>query len=91
MGKYLDMADDYLAQKTASDPSRYEAPLDAEGVPCGGCPTCGKGEFWPWPKFHRQRKPTGWFCWFCAPPPAESGPCDFCGVPDEMLRRTLAT
>jgi hypothetical protein len=57
-------------------------PLDAEGVPCGGCPCCGRGEFWRWPKFHREFNPRGWRCWFCAPPPPDSGPCDFCGVPD---------
>ena len=57
-------------------------PLDAEGVPCGACPSCGRGEFWRWPKFHRDHNHTGWVCWFCSPPPRESGPCDFCGLPE---------
>ena len=61
-------------------------PLDAEGVPCGGCPSCGQGEFWRWPKFHPEHDPRGWVCWFCSPPPPDSGPCDFCGVPDQMLK-----
>ena len=69
----------------------FSPPLDAEGVPCGGCPSCGQGEFWCWPKFHRQHNPRGWVCWFCSPPPADSGPCDFCGVPDQMLRGPPAT
>jgi hypothetical protein len=60
-------------------------PLDAEGVPCGGCPSCGRGEFWRWPKFHWAFNHCDWRCWFCAPPPPDSGPCDFCGVPDQML------
>ena len=58
-------------------------PLDAEGVPCGVCPSCGQGEFWLWPKFHKEHDPRGWVCWFCSPPPEGSGPCDFCGVPDD--------
>ena len=66
--------------------SQISPPLDADGVPCGGCPSCGRGEFWRWPKFHRQHDSSGWVCWFCAPPPRGSGPCDFCGVPDEMLK-----
>jgi hypothetical protein len=62
-------------------------PLDAEGMPCGGCASCGKGEFCRWPKFHPQFNPRGWRCWFCDPPPRDSGPCDFCGVPDHMLQK----
>jgi hypothetical protein len=65
--------------------SEFLPPLDAEGVPCGGCPSCGQGEFWRWPKFHPDHVPTGWICWFCSPPPHGSGPCDFCGVPDYMV------
>jgi hypothetical protein len=60
----------------------FLSPLDAEGVPCGGCPSCGQGEFWRWPKFHPRHDPQGWVCWFCSPPPEGSGPCDFCGVPE---------
>src|SRR5262245_5681153 len=60
----------------------FSPPLDPKGVPCGGCPSCNQGEFWRWPKFHKAHNPTGWICWFCSPPPAGSGPCDFCGVPD---------
>lgn len=67
--------------------SEISPPLDAEGVPCGGCPSCNQGEFWRWPKFHPDHNPTGWVCWFCSPPPHGSGPCDFCGVPDGMLSR----
>jgi hypothetical protein len=58
------------------------------GLPCGGCPTCGKGEFWRWAKFHPQHNSRGWIWWFCAPPPAESGPCDFCGVPVQTSKET---
>ena len=65
--------------------SEIAPPLDAEGVPCGGCPSCGRGEFWRWPKFHAEFTANNWRCWFCAPPPPDSGPCDFCGVPDQML------
>jgi hypothetical protein len=65
--------------------SEISPPLDAEGVPCGGCPKCNQGEFWRWPKFHPDHNPNGWVCWFCSPPPHDSGPCDFCGVPDQML------
>ena len=57
-------------------------PYDAEGVPCGGCPSCNQGEFWRYPKFHKDHDPRGWVCWFCSPPPEGSGPCDFCGVPE---------
>jgi hypothetical protein len=64
----------------------YVPPLDAEGVPRGGCPSCGQGEFWRWPKFHKDHHSHGWVCWFCSPPPQGSGPCDFCGVPDAMLK-----
>jgi hypothetical protein len=63
----------------------FSAPLDTEEVPCGGCPSCNQGEFWRWPRFHKEHKPSGWICWFCSPPPERSGPCDFCGVPDSML------
>jgi hypothetical protein len=67
--------------------SKYVPPFDADGVPCGGCPSCGLGEFWRYPKFHAQHDPRGWICWFCSPPPAGSGPFDFCGVPDSQLGR----
>jgi hypothetical protein len=60
----------------------YVPPLSSEGVPCGPCPSCRQGEFWRWPKFHKDHDPNGWVCWFCSPPPQGSGPCDFCGVPD---------
>ena len=65
----------------------YSPPFDAEGVPCGVCPGCSRGEFWRYPKFHKRHDPIGWICWFCSPPPEGSGPCDFCGVPDSMLKR----
>ena len=65
--------------------SEISPPMDAEGVPCGLCPTCHRGEFWRWPKFHKDHNPTGWVCWLCSSPPHGSGPCDFCGVPDQML------
>ena len=32
----------------------YSPPYDAEGVPCGVCPTCHRGEFWRRPKFHKR-------------------------------------
>jgi hypothetical protein len=80
VGKYLDRLK-HLSQGAAPAP-----PLDADGVPCDRCPSCGRGEFWRWPKFHRQHRPEGWSCWFCSPPPKDSGPCDFCGVPDQMLK-----
>ena len=67
------------------------APMDADGVPCGGCPGCGQGEFWRWPKFHPQYDPAGWRCCFCDPIPRGSGPCDFCGVPDSMLKHHQPT
>src|SRR5262249_3133903 len=51
--------------------SKISPPLDAEGVPCGGCPTCGQGEFWRWSRSHPKHNPTGWICLFCVPPPAE--------------------
>ena len=63
--------------------SEFSPPLDAEGVPCGGCPSCNQGEFWRWPKFHKDHDLRGWVCWFCSPPPGGSGPCDFCGVPED--------
>ena len=63
--------------------SAFSPPYDAEGVPCGVCPSCGQGEFWRWPKFHKDHDPRGWVCWFCSPPPEGSGPCDFCGVPED--------
>ena len=47
--------------------SGFSPPLDAEGVPCGGCPKCNQGEFWRWPKFHKDHNPNGWMCWFCSP------------------------
>ena len=61
--------------------SDFSPPYDAEGVPCGLCPSCHRGEFWRWPRFHKDHDPSGWVCWFCSPPPEGSGPCDFCGVP----------
>jgi hypothetical protein len=63
----------------------FSPPLDTGGVPCGGCPSCGKGEFWRWPKFHRAFNLRGWQCWFCTPPPPDSGPLDFCGVPESVF------
>jgi hypothetical protein len=63
--------------------SEFSPPLDAEGVPCGVCPNCRRGEFWRRPKYHPDHNRTGWICWFCWPPPHRSGPCDFCGVPDQ--------
>src|SRR5262249_20852035 len=63
----------------------FSPKLDPDGVPCGVCPSCHRGEFWRWPRFHKDHSPTGWICWFCSPPPHGSGPCDFYGVPDQML------
>src|SRR5690349_8060069 len=60
----------------------FSPKLDPQGVPCGLCPTCRRGEFWRYPKFHNNHDPRGWMCWFCSPPPEGSGPCDFCGVPE---------
>jgi hypothetical protein len=65
--------------------SRISPPMDAEGVPCGGCPSCARGEFWRWPRFHKDHDRNRWVCWFCSKPPHGSGPVDFCGVPDSML------
>ena len=62
--------------------SEFSPPYDALAVPCGFCPTCQRGEFWRWPKFHKNHNLAGWICWFCCPPPKGSGPCDFCGVPE---------
>ena len=62
--------------------------LDAYGVPCGVCASCDRGEFWRWPKFHKNHDPRGWVCWFCSPPPRGSGPCDFCGVPEDNAEDT---
>ena len=47
--------------------SEFSPPLDAEGVPCGLCPSCNRGEFWRRPKFHKEHNPTGWICWFFSP------------------------
>ena len=59
-------------------------PLDAEGVPCGGCPKCNRGEFWQWPRKHPQHDPREWNCMTCQPIPAGSGPyMTYCGVPDQ--------
>jgi hypothetical protein len=71
-----------------SSPKR--PPTDAGGVPCGGCPSCGQGEFWRWPKFHPQHDipPTGAAA--SAIRSRGSGPCDFCGVPDSMLKQPSA-
>ena len=63
--------------------SEISPPYDAEGVPCGLCPTCHRGEFWRRPKFHKDHDPRGWVCWFCSPPPEDPYTCDFCGVPEE--------
>jgi hypothetical protein len=63
--------------------SAFSPPYDAEGVPCDVCPSCSRGEFWRYPKFHKDHDPRGWICWFCSPPPEGSGPCDFCGVPED--------
>ena len=67
--------------------SDFTPPYDAEGVPCGGCPKCNQGEYWRRPKFHKDHDPTGWVCWFCSPPLADKFCCDFCGVPDGMLKK----
>ena len=69
-----------------SSPKR--PPMDADGAPCGGCPGCGQGEFWRSPKFHPEHDPADWRCGVCDPIPHGSGPCDFCGVPDSMLKAT---
>jgi hypothetical protein len=82
MGEVLDLLNAHLAREAASRRAEVTPPLDAEGVPCGGCPSCGQGEFWRWPRFHKDHDPRGWICWFCSPPPPYSGPCDFCGVPE---------
>jgi len=55
--------------------------LDANGVPCGLCPTCSQGEFWRWPCRHPSHEARGWTCCNCAPPPRSSGLFDYCGVP----------
>ncbi len=81
MGKYLDIIKAHEAQLPKPAP-----PLDANGAPCGGCPGCGQGEFWRWPKFHSEHNPADWRCCFCDPIPHGSGPCDFCGVPDSMVK-----
>ena len=78
-----DRSDRGLSGANGPNGPGYFPPLDAEGVPCGGCPSCNQGEFWRWPKFHKDHDPTGWVCWFCSPPPHGSGPCDFCGVPED--------
>ena len=67
--------------------SEFSPPYDAEGVPCGGCPICNQGEFSRWSKHHKDHDPRGWICWLCSPPPRGSAPCDFCGVPDSMLKK----
>ena len=58
-------------------------PFTSAGIPCGVCPSCSRAEFWRYPKFHKDHDPRGWVCWFCSPPPEGSGPCDFCGVPED--------
>ena len=68
--------------------SDFTPPYDAEGVPCGGCPSCKQGEFWRWPTFHKNYDHRGWVCWFCSPPPEGSGPWDFCGVPEDNAEDT---
>lgn len=79
MGKYLDMLRSRLEEG-------MQAPMDANGVPCGGCPGCSQGEFWRWPKFHPEHDPADWRrCCFCDPISHGSG-SDFCGVPDSMLK-----
>jgi hypothetical protein len=70
------------AQST-SVPEIEPPPLNAEGVPCASCPRCGQGEFWRWSKVRGPFDPQGWRCWLCAPPAPDSGPWDFCGVPDD--------
>jgi hypothetical protein len=65
---------------------QFSPPYDAEGVPCGVCPTCHRGEFWRRPKFHKDHDPRGWVCWFCSPPREDPYTCDFCGVPEENER-----
>jgi hypothetical protein len=92
MGTYIDM----LRARTSGEvpfeafegaPTRRVSkikppPLDSDGVPCGVCPSCGRGEFWRYPKFHPKHDHRGWRCWFCDTIPAGGGPCDFCGVPE---------
>ena len=67
--------------------SNFSPPIDAEGVPCGGCPNCNQGEFWRWPKFHQAFNARGWQCCFCTPPKSNGGPVDFCGVPESVIDR----
>ena len=39
------------------------------------------------PSFMPEHDPADWRCCFCDPIPHGSGPCDFCGVPDSMLKQ----
>jgi hypothetical protein len=38
---------------------QFSPPYDADGVPCGLCPTCHRGEFWRRPKFHKEIPAAG--------------------------------
>ena len=76
-----------FVSREVGDFSEFSPPRDAEGVPCGGCPKCNQGEYWRRPKFHKDHNPTGWVCWFCSPPLEDKFCCDFCGVPDGMLKK----
>jgi hypothetical protein len=82
MGKYTDKVK-ALKEQPCPDRSRVSPQLNPDGVPCSQCPSCSRGEFWRYPKYHKDHDPNGWVCWFCSPPPRNSGPCDYCGVPDK--------
>jgi len=61
----------------------HAPPLDAEGTPCGLCPTCNLGEFWQRPRSHPDYDPRDWRCLRCRPILAGAGQyMTFCGVPD---------
>src|SRR5689334_24957475 len=36
--------------------SEFSPLLDVEGMPCGLCPTCHRGEFWRWPPERRSQR-----------------------------------
>ena len=65
--------------------SEFSPPLDAEGVPCGLCPSCHRGEFWRWPRFHKDHNPTGWVCWFCSPSARGVALATSAACPSQML------
>ena len=93
--KYLEMLKTDFGKKPEDFESSQDRPVsdfspsyDADGVPCSVCPSCSRGEFWRYPKFYKDHDPRGWVCWFCSPPPEGSGPCDFCGVPEDNAEDT---